>query len=233
MALCLAASLIERDRFDPTDQMERYVRWRDEGYMSSTGACFDIGYTVHGALSRFVETGEPFAGSADPYSAGNGSLMRLAPVPMYFAYDATEAISKSADSSRTTHAAEEAVDACRYFGGLLVGALNAADKETLLSPPRAIARRKGLGMRAHWRPGLPRSRTGHSSTENLLRSGEQAMSWNHWRRRSGPSTGLGTFEKGPCWPPTWGMMPIPPRQYTGRLPAPTMESQEFPLSGGN
>ena len=133
MALCLAASLIERDRFDPTDQMERYVRWRDEGYMSATGACFDIGYTVNGALSHFVDTGEPFAGSTDPLSAGNGSLMRLAPVPMFFAYDAAEAISKSADSSRTTHAAEEAVDACRYFGGLLVGALSAVDKETLLS----------------------------------------------------------------------------------------------------
>ena len=133
MALCLAASLIERRRFDPMDQMQRYVRWRDEGYLSSTGACFDIGYTVDGALSYFVDSGEPFAGSTDPFSAGNGSLMRLAPVPMYFAYDATEAISKSADSSRTTHGAEEAVDACRYFAGLLVGALNAADKETLLS----------------------------------------------------------------------------------------------------
>ncbi len=134
MALCLAASLIERGQFDPIDQMERYVRWRDEGYMSSTGECFDIGYTVNEALSHFMDTGEPFAGSTDPFSAGNGSLMRLAPVPMYFAYDATEAITRSADSSRTTHGAQEAVDACRYFAGLLVGALIAADKETLLSP---------------------------------------------------------------------------------------------------
>ena len=115
------------------DQMQRYVRWRDEGYLSSTGECFDIGYTIDGALSRFLDTGEPFAGSSDPYSAGNGSLMRLAPVPMYFSKDAREAISKSADSSRTTHGAEEAVDACRYFAGLLVGALNAVEKETLLS----------------------------------------------------------------------------------------------------
>ena len=134
MALCLAASLIERGQFDPMDQMQRYVRWRDEGYLSSTGACFDIGYTIETALSRFTDTGEPFAGSSDPYSAGNGSLMRLAPVPMYFAGDAAEAISRSADSSRTTHGAEEAVDACRYFAGLIVGALYGIDKETLLSP---------------------------------------------------------------------------------------------------
>ncbi len=134
MALCLAASLIEEDRFDPRDQMQRFVRWWREGYMSPTGECFDIGITVSEALSRFEYTGDPYAGSTDPFSAGNGSLMRLAPVPMYYAIDDEEAIKKSADSSRTTHGATEAVDACRYFGGLLVAALKGVDKETLLSP---------------------------------------------------------------------------------------------------
>ena len=133
MALCLAASLIECRGFDAADQMERFVRWWKEGYLSSTGHCFDIGNTVRAALTRFTNTGEPYAGSSDPRSAGNGSLMRLAPAPMYFAADAAEAIDRSADSSRTTHQAEEAVDACRYFGGLLVGALRGVDNDTLLS----------------------------------------------------------------------------------------------------
>ena len=53
MALCLATSLIECGGFDAMDQMRRYVRWRDEGYLSSTGYCFDIGNTVSGALDRF------------------------------------------------------------------------------------------------------------------------------------------------------------------------------------
>ena len=134
MALCLATSLLEKGGFDPADQMERYVCWRDHGYLSSTGYCFDIGGTVSQALRRFVATGEPYAGSTDPYAAGNGSLMRLAPVPMLYARDAAEAIERSADSSRTTHGAQEAVDACRYYGGLLVGALRGVDKERLLSP---------------------------------------------------------------------------------------------------
>ena len=133
MALCLAASLIESGGFDPMDQMRRYVRWRDEGYMSSTGFCFDIGNTVSDALRRFTATSDPYSGSKDSWSAGNGSLMRLAPVPMFYAADAETAIARCADSSRTTHAAEEAMDACRYYGGLLVGALNGADKRTLLS----------------------------------------------------------------------------------------------------
>ena len=132
MALCLAESLIERQEFDPEDQMGRYVRWYQEGHLSSNGYCFDIGNTVREALQRFIETGEAYAGSTVPFSAGNGSLMRLAPVPMYFAQRAEDAIALCANSSRTTHGAPEAVDACRYFGGLLVGALNGADKEILL-----------------------------------------------------------------------------------------------------
>ncbi len=144
MALCLAESLIEREAFDPTrtaprsgasvDQLERYVRWWREGYLSSNGICFDIGGTVRSALTRFRQTHEPYCGSADPNTAGNGSIMRLAPVPMRYARDSIEAIARSGESSRTTHGAPAAIDACRYFGSLIVGALNGVDKDKLLSP---------------------------------------------------------------------------------------------------
>lgn len=132
MALCLASSLTERGGFDARDQMERYVRWRHEGYWSSTGHCFDIGNATSAALGRFQRTGDPFAGSTDPHAAGNGSLMRLAPVPLFYADDAVTAIEQAAASSRTTHATRTAVDACRYFAGLLVGAVQGATKEELL-----------------------------------------------------------------------------------------------------
>ncbi|GAB4251803.1 MAG: ADP-ribosylglycohydrolase family protein [Deferrisoma sp.] len=134
MALCLADSLLEAGGFDPADQMRRYVRWWREGYRSSTDRCFDIGNTVRAALARFEATGEPFSGSTDPRSAGNGSLMRLAPVAMRYAADPRDAVRLCGESSRTTHGARACVDACRYFGGLLVGALGGADKEALLSP---------------------------------------------------------------------------------------------------
>jgi ADP-ribosyl-[dinitrogen reductase] hydrolase len=134
MALCLAASLIECRGFDARDQMRRYLKWWHEGYMSSTGRCFDIGITTVGALSTFESTGDPFAGSTDPRRAGNGSLMRLAPVPMFYFKSPREAIERAGESSRTTHGAQTAVDACRYFAGLLVGALGGVDKDTLLSP---------------------------------------------------------------------------------------------------
>jgi ADP-ribosylglycohydrolase len=133
MALCLAESLIESRGFDPVDQLKRYVRWYRQGHLSSTGKCFDIGGTTRAALQRFERTSEAYPGPTDTNSAGNGSLMRLAPVPMFYAQNAQAAIERSADSSRTTHGTPAAVDACRYYGAVLWGALNAVPKEILLS----------------------------------------------------------------------------------------------------
>lgn len=134
MALCLAESLVARQGFDAKDQMDRYIRWWREGYLSPTGRCFDIGNTCRAALARYERTGDPFAGATEPRTAGNGSLMRLAPVPLAFAADPAEAVRLAGDSSRTTHGTAEAVDACRYFAGLLVGALRGDTKEELLAP---------------------------------------------------------------------------------------------------
>lgn len=133
MALCLAESLITQKGFDAADQMNRYLKWFRQGYMSSTGACFDIGETTRAALLRFERSGNPFSGINTPHTAGNGSLMRLAPIPLFFAEDPDSAIRYTADSSRTTHANAEAIDACRYFAGLIIGALKGAAKDELLS----------------------------------------------------------------------------------------------------
>ena len=132
MAVCLADSLIQKQDFDRIDQLERYVKWYREGYLSSNGRCFDIGNTVRQVLLRFEKTREPYCGTTDPASAGNGSLMRLAPAPLFFVRDPKKAIEFSGKSSRTTHGASTCVDACRYFGGLIVGAINGASKKELL-----------------------------------------------------------------------------------------------------
>lgn len=132
MALCLAESLIECRAFDSSDQMRRYCRWKNEGYLSSNGNCFDIGGTVGSALRHFERTGEADSGSLGPSAAGIGSLMRLAPVPLFYARDPRAAIEFAAKSSRTTHSAQDAVDACRYMAALIVGALQGRSKDELL-----------------------------------------------------------------------------------------------------
>ena len=133
ISVVAAESLIERKEFDPIDQLERYVQWWRHGHLSSTNECFDIGNTVADALARFERSRQPYSGSADPWSAGNGSIMRLAPVPLFYARQPAEAIEKSGQSSQATHRAIAAIDACRYFGGLLAGATNGVGKEELLA----------------------------------------------------------------------------------------------------
>lgn len=144
MALCLAQSLIEKKGFDAVDQMERYCKWWKEGYLSSNGKCFDIGNATQDALWDFLSSREPYCGSSDPHTAGNGSLMRLAPIPLYYTgvYDNTglpNVIKFAADSSKTTHAAATCVDSCIYFATLIWGALRGVSKEQLLSAKFANA----------------------------------------------------------------------------------------------
>lgn len=141
MALCLASSLLWVGGFDARDQMNRYCNWADHGYLSSTGRCFDIGNTVRRALHRYRETGDPFSGSTDPSTAGNGSIMRLAPVPMFYFPDRERALHGAVESSRTTHGAPECLDACRLLADILFRALKGDGKEEILagSDPGQIA----------------------------------------------------------------------------------------------
>lgn len=132
MALCLAHSLLECRGFDAYDQMERYLAWRDEGYMSSTGKCFDIGVTTNKALIRFLVTEDPYAGDVDPETAGNGSLMRLAPISIFFHNDRSEAIGFAKKSSQTTHGAPECVEACGLFAAMMYLAIGGAPKQEIL-----------------------------------------------------------------------------------------------------
>jgi ADP-ribosyl-[dinitrogen reductase] hydrolase len=124
MALALADSLTACRGFDGRDLMDRFVGWWRKGQYSSTRTCFDIGITTREALAKFERKGEVFAGSTNPRTAGNGSLMRLAPVAVFAVDNADAADQIARDQSRTTHGAPEAVDACAYLVQLLRSAIS-------------------------------------------------------------------------------------------------------------
>jgi len=133
MALCLAESLVVKAAFDARDQMARYLNWYRWGYWSSTGTCFDIGNTVREALESFEKSEFPYSGSAARSAAGNGSLMRLGPIPLFFYPSVAEVVNFAAQSSRTTHGAAEAVEACELLGYVLVRCLSGMPKNQILS----------------------------------------------------------------------------------------------------
>ena len=133
LALCLAESLSRCKGFDAKDQMETYWKWFVDGHLSVGEKAVGVGQTTMRAILTFKRTGEPFSTVTNPRSAGNGSIMRLAPVPLFYLDDPLKAIEMSGESSRTTHPLQITIDACKYFGGLIWGALNGVDKKELLS----------------------------------------------------------------------------------------------------
>ena len=133
MALCLAESLISCRRMDLADQCERYLDWWQNGSNSPTGSCFDIGNTVRTGLASYRTSGDPRSGPRDKYSAGNGSIMRLAPIPLFF-HDSPQAelLARCEESSLTTHGASESIWSCRLLGALIRRATELDEKEDVV-----------------------------------------------------------------------------------------------------
>jgi ADP-ribosyl-[dinitrogen reductase] hydrolase len=134
MALALADSLLASEPFDPKDLMTRFEAWMQTGAYSHSGTCFDVGATTRAAIRRWMTSGDPLAGSTDPQTAGNGSLMRLAPVAMRHWNDAVTRREVAALQSRTTHAAAEAVDACVTYADLIAEAIAGRGRAAILAP---------------------------------------------------------------------------------------------------
>lgn len=125
MALALADSLIKRGVADEADMARRFLSWWRRGEYSHNGLCFDIGSTTAAALARFERSGNPIAGEMRGDSAGNGSLMRLAPVAIW-GLNGGDAV--TADVARlqsaVTHGAPACLDACEAFAVILRRAID-------------------------------------------------------------------------------------------------------------
>ncbi|WP_189535939.1 ADP-ribosylglycohydrolase family protein [Paludibacterium paludis] len=143
MALCLGYSLVDCRGMDPLDQLQRYLRWRNEGYCSASGRCVDIGLMVNAALERFSKNPQPYPGLTREDTAGNGSLMRLAPVALFFHPDKypdpAHAMRAAVDASRTTHGETRCVDACRVLAWMLHRALSGDGREGVFDSRSLLA----------------------------------------------------------------------------------------------
>jgi ADP-ribosyl-[dinitrogen reductase] hydrolase len=154
MALAIADSMA-KSGWDLNDQIRRYLAWYQHGEYSVTGRCFDIGFTTLNALRRFQQVHDPRK-SGDPaeHASGNGSIMRLAPVPIRYAHlfpDAVEHLGQlAAESSLPTHASPQCLSACRYLALLLAGLMHGVDRRELLDPgwpPLQVSRGRLRGGR--------------------------------------------------------------------------------------
>lgn len=134
MALALTTSLIRRQRLDERQFLDELTAWWLEGKHSCVGVCDDIGNTTRDALTRWLLNAEPHSGSTDPQTAGNGSLVRVAPVAMKYWRDRQALRDAAARQSKATHGAEEAVAACVAFADILADAIAGSPIAHVLAP---------------------------------------------------------------------------------------------------
>ena len=147
MALALADSIADVG-WDINDQADRYVKWWRTGAYSVNGRAFDIGNTTIAALHRFQQSGNARrSGDRSERASGNGSIMRLAPVPIRYSYMFPDGIGdlveRAIESSLPTHASPQCLSACVYLTIALCGLIHGRPREEVLDPewkPMRLAR---------------------------------------------------------------------------------------------
>jgi ADP-ribosyl-[dinitrogen reductase] hydrolase len=132
MALCIAESLAELGEFDPDDVARRFLAW----YRTHPP---DMGIHTRHVLSLMDRGMDWREASAlverqnAPFTAGNGSLMRCAPLALRYCHDPQRLIVVSQESSRITHAHPLAQAACAFFNLLLSRLLLGWEREDALA----------------------------------------------------------------------------------------------------
>jgi ADP-ribosyl-[dinitrogen reductase] hydrolase len=138
MALALADS-IANVGWELNDQADRYLEWWLKGRYSVIGRCFDIGTATRGSLNVYRQTRDArTSGDPDESASGNGSIMRLAPVPVRFATlypsDIAQLARLGEESSLPTHGSDQCRSACRYMTVVLAALMHGEPRERVLAP---------------------------------------------------------------------------------------------------
>lgn len=136
MALSMADSLLLKGfKFDPSHIRYMFIMWLEHG-LDNGGRPYSIGLggNISISMKEFMHRQQDYAEEGDKFNNGNGSLMRLAPMPVAFRANEEEAMEYSGLSSKTTHNGEEASECCRLLALILVRLIRRGDadwKDTL------------------------------------------------------------------------------------------------------
>lgn len=112
-ALVLLESLVRNGRFVLDDFAQGLVKWRSEGFFAVDGIVFDIGLQTQVAIER-LWSGIPaaLAGGSSERDNGNGSLMRLLPLALWYRGSDLDLCRAAVRQSLPTHAHPRAQVAC-------------------------------------------------------------------------------------------------------------------------
>ncbi len=155
MTLATMDSIIEKGKADPADIMNRFVRWEVKGEYTPFGKAFDQGNTCTSAIYRFMENPDVnTCGGTDGYSNGNGALMRIMPVCLYY-YERQKKVCTSEDEaiqgihviSGLTHNHLRSQMCCGIYYFMVKSILNGVSKEEKLDLPSLLQRGIDEGLK--------------------------------------------------------------------------------------
>lgn len=176
MAICLAESLLADPQLNERDLMERFVRWRDLGENRVHPTFFDIGNDTDRAISAFLSDPQrhPVAPASDnPKSgAGNGCIMRLAPVLTRWYHQPNTATDIAIRQSRTTHFSDQATQSAALMTEVCVEAIQSGDRNRTFAKRTSTNPSVAKIARGDWKR---KSRASIESSGYVIHSLEAAL----------------------------------------------------------
>ena len=137
MMLCIAHSLAERGHFDPEDVADRFLQWYRAGAKG-------IGMTTRMALAA-LDRGASWEAAGrlahqvtQPYSAGNGTVMRCAPIGLFFHLRPDDLVRASLESAAITHPDPLATWGAAALNLTIAALLTSDSKEAARSAWRSV-----------------------------------------------------------------------------------------------
>lgn len=132
MSLCLADSLLCKQGWDAYDCRWRFHCWWSYGYNNAFGNdderpkhnSVGLGGNIGASLDEFISKRTEYTTAGDAKTSGNGSLMRCAPIPIFFHRHHKQALKFARLMSLTTHQGEEAAECARLLAHIIVSAIN-------------------------------------------------------------------------------------------------------------
>lgn len=120
MMLATMDSIVIKQEIQFDDIMNRFGKWLSNGEYTPHGKTFDFGRTCENAIRKYHSGVDPReCGGNKENDNGNGSLMRIMPISLWFAleddYDIDYAADTVQDASRLTHAHPRSLIGCMIY----------------------------------------------------------------------------------------------------------------------
>lgn len=132
MTLALATSIFKSLQYNHELSIKFYVEWLSEGRFGTVDHSWDVGHSTRMSLKIWKSKMSDMAFAQASVNAqldreefsGNGSLMRIVPIGVWYWRDVGQAREFAREQSKVTHPSLACVEACEAYTELVALAMN-------------------------------------------------------------------------------------------------------------